>query len=101
MQKSGFNAIFPYFTGSSGQAYYASRIHADNVYGDRDPLAVLIQEARLRNLQVYPVLCVTVCGNDKPAGILLEHPDWALRHPDGSPLGLHQPRPSRGQAMAG
>lgn len=91
MQKSGFNAIFPYFTGSSGQAYYASRIHSGNVYGDRDPLTVLIQEARLRNLRVYPVLCVTVCGNDRPAGILLEHPDWALRHPDRSPLGYISP----------
>ena len=91
MQKSGFNAIFPYFTGSSGQAYYSSQIHADNVYGECDPLAVLIQEARLRNLQVYPVLCATVCGNDKPAGILLEKSDWALRHPDGSPLGYISP----------
>ena len=91
MQKSGLNAIFPYFTGSSGQAYYASQIHANKVYGDRDPLVVLIQEARPRNLQVYPVLCVTVCGNDKPTGILLQHTDWALRHPDGSPLGYISP----------
>jgi uncharacterized lipoprotein YddW (UPF0748 family) len=91
MQKSGFNAIFPYFTGSSGQAYYASKIHAHNVYGRADPLNVLVQEARHRGLEVYPVLCVTVCGNDKPAGILLEHANWALRNPDGSPLGYISP----------
>ncbi len=91
MQKSEFNAVFPYFTGSSGQAYYASNLHATRVYGDHDPLMVLMQEARQRGLQVYPVLCVTVCGNDKPAGILTVHPEWALRHPDGTPLGYISP----------
>lgn len=88
---SGFNAIFPYFTGSSGDAYYSSSIHATRVYGERDPLGELIQEARTRNIQVYPVICVTVCGNENPTGILKEHPDWALRHPDGTPLGYISP----------
>jgi uncharacterized lipoprotein YddW (UPF0748 family) len=91
MKQSGFNAVFPYFTGSSGQAYYASRIHANNYFRRADPLSTLIQEARQRDLQVYPVLCATVCGNDKPAGVLLEHADWALRNPDGSPLGYISP----------
>lgn len=91
MRQAGFNAIFPYFTGSSGQAFYASTIHSEKFYGAADPLAVLVQEARGRGLQVYPVLCVTVCGNDKPTGILREHTDWALRNPDGSPLGYISP----------
>ncbi|MCA9011957.1 MAG: family 10 glycosylhydrolase, partial [Planctomycetaceae bacterium] len=39
----------------------------------------------------YPVICVTVCGNENPTGILKEHPDWALRHPDGTPLGYISP----------
>ena len=90
-ESSGFNAIFPYFTGSSGDAYYSSTIHVTRVYEDRDPLADLIQEAQKRKIQVYPVLCVTVCGNDAPAGILKQHPEWALRHPDGSPLGYISP----------
>ena len=91
MKSSGFNAIFPYFTGSSGQAYYRGSIHKTRVYGDDDPLAELIVEARVRQLQVYPVICVSVCGNEHPAGILLDHPDWGLRHPDGSPLGYISP----------
>ena len=90
-QGSGLNAIFPYFTGSSGQAYYLGAIHKTRVYGDQDPLAVLFAEARLRGIQVYPVLCVTVCGNDQPDGILKEHPEWGLRHPDGTPLGYLSP----------
>lgn len=90
-ESSGFNAIFPYFTGSSGDAYYSSTLHATRVYGERDPLAELIREARQRRIHVYPVLCVTVCGNDAPTGILKEHPDWALRHLDGSPLGYVSP----------
>lgn len=102
MQKCGFNAIFPYFTGSSGQAFFASTMHADKVYGDRDPLGELVREARLRKLQVHPVLCVTVCGQEKPAGVLLEHADWALRHPDGSPLGYISPaHPEARQWLAG
>lgn len=87
MKHSGFNAIFPYFTGSSGQAFYQGSIHKTKVYAGDDPLAELIVEARNRNLQVYPVICVTVCGNEKPTGILLDHPEWGCRHPDGSPLG--------------
>jgi uncharacterized lipoprotein YddW (UPF0748 family) len=90
-ESSGFNAIFPYFTGSSGDAYYASTLHATRVYGERDPLAELIQEARHRKIQVYSVLCATVCGNNAPAGILKEHPEWALRHPDGTLLGYISP----------
>jgi uncharacterized lipoprotein YddW (UPF0748 family) len=90
-ESSGFNAIFPYFTGSSGDAYYSSTIHATRVYGERDPLAELIREAQSRKIQVYPVLCVTVCGNDAPTGILNQHPEWALRHPDGSLLGYISP----------
>lgn len=91
MQKSGFNAVFPYFTGSSGQAYYRGKIHRLRVYSEQDPLSEFLREARARGLQVYPVICVAVCGNDQPAGILIEHPEWGCRHPDGSPLGYISP----------
>jgi uncharacterized lipoprotein YddW (UPF0748 family) len=102
MQHSGFNAVFPYFTGSSGQAYYESKMYANRVYGQADPLAELVQEARRRSLQVYPVLCVTVCGNDKPAGILRQHNEWALRNLDGSPLGYISPaHPAARRWLAG
>jgi uncharacterized lipoprotein YddW (UPF0748 family) len=102
MQQSGINVVCPYFTGSAGQAYYASTIHADKVYSSTDPLSVLMQEARRRGLPVYPVVCVTVCGNDKPTGILREHPDWALRNPDGSALGYISPaHPEAREWLAG
>lgn len=91
MQASGFNAIFPYFTGSAGQAYYCSQLHAEAVYGEIDPLGTLVTEAHRRGLQVYAVLCVTVCGHESPRGVLLQHGEWALRHPDGTPLGYISP----------
>lgn len=52
-ESSGFNAIFPYFTGSAGDAYYPGSIHATQFYRDRDPLGELIRKARERQIQVY------------------------------------------------
>lgn len=91
MQASGFNAVFPYFTGSAGQAYYRSKLHAEVVYGANDPLGTLVTESHRRGLQVYAVLCATVCGHESPRGVLLQHREWALRHPDGAPLGYISP----------
>lgn len=91
MQASGFNAVVPYFTGSAGQAYYPSKLHMDVVYGENDPLGTLVTEAHRRGLQVYAVLCATVCGHESPRGVLLQHGEWALRHTDGSPLGYISP----------
>jgi uncharacterized lipoprotein YddW (UPF0748 family) len=90
-KSSGLNVIMPYFTGSSGQAYYASDIVKERHYTASDPMALLAREARAQGLQVHAVVCVAVCGNEKPAGILLDHPEWALRHPDGEPLGYISP----------
>lgn len=91
MQGAKLNAIFPFFTGSSGQAFYASQVLPVRVYPENDPLEFLVREAHARGINVYPVMCVAVCGNDRPAGILLQKPDWGLRHPDGSPLGYISP----------
>lgn len=91
MQRAGLNVIMPYFTGSSGQAYCASRLLPKQVYAVSDPMRVLMQEARSRGVLVYPVVCVAVCGHEQPAGILLEHPEWALRQPDGRSLGYISP----------
>lgn len=90
-KSSGLNVIMPYFTGSSGQAYYASDILKERVYTASDPMSILMREARAHGLQVHAVVCIAVCGNEKPAGILLEHPEWGCRHPDGSPLGYISP----------
>lgn len=85
------NALFPYFTGGLGQPYYPSDIVPGNPFGAHDPLSDLISEAKSRGIKVYPVVCVAICGNESPTGILLEHPEWALRHPDGQPLGYLSP----------
>lgn len=87
MQASGFNALFVYFSGSSGQAYYASKIYPRPIYSRADPMPTLVREARRRGMKVFPVICVAVSGGDKPDGILLQHPEWGCRHPDGTPLG--------------
>lgn len=91
VQSIGLNALFPFFTGSSGEAFYPSELAPRAAFGPHDPLAALVREARDRGLKVYPVVCVAVCGNDQPAGILLQRPEWGLRHPDGSPLGYLSP----------
>jgi len=91
MQRAGLNVILPYFTGSSGQAYYASRLLPQQVFSNSDPMRVLMNEARSRGVLVYAVVCVTACGHEQPMGILRQHPEWALRHPDGRPLGYISP----------
>ena len=91
MQTARLNAIFPFFTGSSGQAFYASEVLPIRTYPDNDPLKYMVSEAHARGIKVYPVMCVAICGNEKPAEILLQKPDWGLRHPDGSPLGYISP----------
>lgn len=90
-QSIGLNTLFTYFTGSSGQAYYPSKLASRSHFGEHDPLAVLVTAARERGFQIWPVVCVAVCGNEQPAGILKDHPEWGLRHPDGSPLGYLSP----------
>jgi len=86
-QKSGLKVIMPYVTTTSGGSLYPSVVITDRVYGKWDPLAYLIRSARDRSLEVYPVVCVLSCGHDKPAGVLNVHPEWATRHPDGTPAG--------------
>lgn len=87
----GLNTLLPYATDTSGRATYASDIVPERVYGDWDPLAVLIREAHKRALRVYPVQCPLPCGGTEPRGILLKHPDWALHNAKGKPLGHISP----------
>ena len=84
---SGVTTVMPYITSTSGEAAYPSRIVNQLRYPDWDPLAYLIAAADKRELDVYPVFCMLACGNDKPEGILSEHPEWALRKLDGKPMG--------------
>lgn len=85
---SGLRVLIPFVTSTRGQAGYASQVIPDRAFGDWDPLAVMVREARQRGLQIYPAVCVLACGHDRPEGILKEHPDWALRDKEGQPMGF-------------
>ncbi|MBM4076972.1 MAG: hypothetical protein FJ267_15185, partial [Planctomycetes bacterium] len=88
---SGLNAVMPFVSTSSGEAFYPSDVMSTRKYPDSDPIDMMLRSARERGLQTYPVIPVTVCGNEHPSGILLQHPEWALRYEDGSPVGYLSP----------
>ena len=84
---SGLRAIIPFVTTTSGQAEYPSQFIPDKIWGEWDPLAVIVREARKRGVQVWPSMCVMACGSKEPRGILKQHPEWALRDKAGNPMG--------------
>jgi uncharacterized lipoprotein YddW (UPF0748 family) len=88
---SGLRMVMPYATSTAGAAGYASTLIPVRTYSDWDPLEVFAAEARKRQLQFHPVVCVVSCGHRKPAGILLEHPEWALRGRSGEKMGYLSP----------
>jgi hypothetical protein len=91
MMEFGLNAILPFVTTSSGKAHYESALLPEKAYHHSDPVKMLAREARSRGIGFYPVVPVVVCGDEQPAGILLRHPEWALRHPDGRAMGYVSP----------
>jgi len=90
-QKSGLNVLMPYCTTSAGQASYPSALIHERTFPSWDPLAHFVARARQCGLEVWPVVCVLVCGTDRPAGILTRHPDWAMRNLAGEPIGYISP----------
>ena len=57
------------------------------VYADWDGFGVLVREAGRRGLGVYPVQCAMSCGGEqRMAGVRLQHPEWTLRDAAGEPL---------------
>jgi uncharacterized lipoprotein YddW (UPF0748 family) len=91
IKQFGLNALLPFVTTSSGKALYDSALLPERAYAHSDPVRILARECRARGVGFYPVLPVVVCGDEKPAGILLQHPEWALRHPDGRAMGYISP----------
>ena len=87
LRATGFRVAMPYVTTTSGAALYPSRITREHPFSTWDPLAHLLQSAHARKLDVHPVVCVLASGHHKPAGILSTHPEWALRTPEGEPMG--------------
>jgi hypothetical protein len=89
-KEHGIRILMP-FTATGGRALYPSDVNPDHYYGDWDPLAFLIMEARNRGLEVYPSVPVLASGGDTPRGILKIHPEWAVRDSDKNPLGYISP----------
>jgi len=90
-QKAGLRVIMPYANTSSWSVNYPSEVVDRHVFADWDPLARFAAGARRRGLQVWPAVCVCSSGHFEPRGILLDHPDWAIRDPEGKPLGFISP----------
>lgn len=86
-RRSGLKAVVPFALTSSGDSHYPSKIVPKSVYGDWDPLGVVVREARARDLEVHIAVPALVCGHDNPTGILEMHPEWALLGEDGARLG--------------
>ncbi len=90
-QQVGLNSIVPYVGNTSGQAHFPSKVVSEHRFGDWDPIRVFVDEARQRGLQVHLCVPVLACGHQSPAGVLKQHPDWALPGEDGNPVGAISP----------
>jgi len=91
MHETGVEAVVPYVSTTSGVAHYPSEFLPERRWGDWNPVKTLISAARRHGLQVYLCVPVLACGHDKPAGILQQHPEWALRDTSGQPIGSISP----------
>jgi uncharacterized lipoprotein YddW (UPF0748 family) len=87
----GLNAIIPYANTSSWSVNYPSELVTRKTFGEWDPLAKFVAGARQRGLSVWPAICVCSSGHFEPKGILIDHPEWAIRDLEGKPLGFISP----------
>lgn len=83
-----FTTLFPYANTSSGTAFFRNR-YTESI--DVDLLGEVARVAKAKRMHLMPAVCVLVQGHDEPAGILLKHPEWALRHANGEPMGWISP----------
>lgn len=90
---SGLRVAMPYVKDTGGGALYESKVVPVRRYKDRDMLADFMLLAKERGIAVWPVICVVTSGGETgpPAGILVSHPEWALRDKDGKPIGCVSP----------
>ena len=84
---AGLRTVMPYVTNTSGEAVFPNRLIKSQPVDAWDPLEYLISGAKERGLEVHPAFCVLVSGHQEPSGILVDHPEWASRHPNGKPMG--------------
>jgi len=85
--EAGLRTIVPYISTTSGIAHYPSDLLPKSRWDGWDPIDVFVREARQRNLNVHLCVPLLACGHATAAGVLLEHPDWALRSESGEPIG--------------
>ena len=91
MKTCGLNTVMPHLTDVAGRAYYPSQLITNRPWGDWDPMVALQREARRLGLRVFAKLNVMTSGDRTAAGILLEHPEWALRSVAGERVGYISP----------
>lgn len=87
----GFTVAFPYANTTSGFVTYPSEINPRRRMPDWDALGYFIEQAHVRDLEVWPAFCLLASGHFEPAGVLLDHPEWAIRQLDGKPWGFLSP----------
>ncbi len=92
IQQANMNAVFV-DVWSRGYPLWRSKVfekqtglQTDPVYGDRDVLAEVIEEARWRGIAVFPWaeygFVIGYTGGKAP--LVEAHPEWLARHKDGS-----------------
>ncbi len=87
----GFDTIYPYATTSSGFSFYPSAYLRSTREARPDTLGAITRAARERGLRVVPAVCVLTSGHHEARGPAAEHPEWALRTPDGETMGWLSP----------
>lgn len=82
-QAAGFNAVF-LDTFWHGQTLWPSEIGKQRAeYDGWDPMAVWIEEAHKRGIELHARVSVFKVGSGGASTLLDAHPEWALRRPDG------------------
>ncbi len=90
-KSSGMRIAMPYVRDTRGGVIYESKVVPLRRQKDWDALAVFMEEARKRDIEVWPVICVVPSGHDTPAGILEKHGEWALLDKNGKQTGYVSP----------
>ena len=80
-----FNTIFAGVF-IDGQTLYQSKIAPKHIEVgvDFDPLAYLVSQAHVRNVEVHAWFVVGRISKEEDSQILVEHPEWKLVGPDGN-----------------
>jgi uncharacterized lipoprotein YddW (UPF0748 family) len=87
---AGIQFLLPCGKTTSGMAYYDSDI-LPRVRPELDSLAVLIEAAHKRGLEVHPWVCVNSEGGASPSQFLQSHPELCMVNSKGERVGALDP----------